>query len=96
VDDLFATHDALAVAQLIKQRKLGTRELLDGTLARLRTLNGSLNAITPFETASTPVIAAQPLANVFISSHSPRYFTVLGNAGGGAITGIGCPWLTIV
>jgi amidase len=30
VDDLFATHDALAVAQLVKQRKLGARELLDG------------------------------------------------------------------
>jgi amidase len=48
VDDLFATHDALAVAQLVKARKLGARELLDATLARLRTLNGRLNAITDF------------------------------------------------
>ncbi|MFO1086969.1 MAG: amidase [Reyranellaceae bacterium] len=48
MDDLFATHDALAVAELVKTRKLGQRELLDGTLARLRTLNGSLNAITDF------------------------------------------------
>jgi amidase len=48
VDDLFATHDALAVAQLVKQRKLGAGELLDGTLTRLRTLNASLNAITDF------------------------------------------------
>jgi amidase len=48
VDDLFATHDALAVAQLVKQRKLGARELLDGTLARLRALNATLNAITDF------------------------------------------------
>jgi Asp-tRNA(Asn)/Glu-tRNA(Gln) amidotransferase A subunit family amidase len=46
VDDLFASHDALAVGQLIKTGKIGARELLDGTLARLRTLNQSLNAIT--------------------------------------------------
>ena len=48
VDDLFATHDALAVAELIKTRKLGARELLDGTLNRLRALNASLNAVTDF------------------------------------------------
>ena len=48
MDDLFATHDALAVAQLVKTRKLGARELLDGTLKKLRTLNASLNAITDF------------------------------------------------
>jgi amidase len=48
VDDLFATHDALAVGQLIKTGKLGARELLDGALASLRTLNRSLNAITDF------------------------------------------------
>jgi amidase len=48
VEDLFATHDALAVAQLVKTRKLGARELLDGTLKKLRALNASLNAITDF------------------------------------------------
>jgi amidase len=48
VDDLFAVHDALAVAQLVKKRKLGARELLDATLTRLRALNGPLNAITDF------------------------------------------------
>jgi amidase len=48
VDDLFASHDALAVGQLVKTGKIGARELLDGTLARLRTLNQSLNAITDF------------------------------------------------
>ena len=48
MDDLFASHDALAVGQLVKTGKLGARELLDGTLARLRTLNQSLNAITDF------------------------------------------------
>jgi amidase len=46
VDDLFASHDALAVGQLVKTGKVGARELLDAALARLRTLNRSLNAIT--------------------------------------------------
>jgi amidase len=48
VDDLFATHDALVVADLIRTRKLGAREVLDATLANLRRLNASLNAITDF------------------------------------------------
>ena len=38
MDDLFASHDALAVGQLVKTGKIGARELLDGTLARLRGL----------------------------------------------------------
>ena len=46
VDDLFTTHDALAVADLIRKRKLGAGELLEDTLARLRRLNATLNAIT--------------------------------------------------
>src|SRR5882762_1446149 len=48
VDDLFATLDALAVAELIKTRKLGPGELLDATIGRLRALNASLNAVTDF------------------------------------------------
>src|SRR5580700_1127944 len=48
VDELFATSDALAVAELLKTRKLGARELLDGTLSKLRALNASLNAVTDF------------------------------------------------
>ena len=48
VDDLFSTHDALAVAQLVKQRKLDARELLEATLARLHSLNHRLNAVTDF------------------------------------------------
>ncbi len=52
VDDLFATLDALAVAELVKTRKLGARELLDSTLHRLRALNASLNAITDFHEGS--------------------------------------------
>ena len=48
MDDLFATHDALAVGELVKARKIGVRELVDDTIARLRELNASLNAITDF------------------------------------------------
>ena len=48
MDDLFATHDAVAVAELVKTRRVGKRELLDATLARLRAANASLNAITDF------------------------------------------------
>ncbi|CAN5891013.1 amidase [soil metagenome] len=48
MDDLFATHDALAVGQLVATRKIGARELLDATLDRLRRLNESLHAITDF------------------------------------------------
>ena len=48
MDDLFATHDALAVGELVKARKIGVRELVDGSIAHLRKLNGLLNAITDF------------------------------------------------
>jgi Asp-tRNA(Asn)/Glu-tRNA(Gln) amidotransferase A subunit family amidase len=48
VENIFASHDALAVAGLIKARKLGVREVLEATLQRLRALNGRLNAITDF------------------------------------------------
>ena len=48
MDDFFATHDALAVGELVKARKIGARELVDGSIARLRELNTSLNAITDF------------------------------------------------
>lgn len=54
MDELFATHDALAVADLIRTRKLGAQELLEGTLANLRRLNGSLNAITDFYDDAPP------------------------------------------
>jgi amidase len=46
MDDLFGTHDALTVGQLVKSGKLGARELLDATLANLATLDERLNAIT--------------------------------------------------
>lgn len=48
MENLFATHDALAVAGLVKARKVDARELLDATLQRLRAVNESLNAITDF------------------------------------------------
>jgi amidase len=47
LDDLFATHDALAVAELIRARKLGAREVLDATMASLRKANEELNALLP-------------------------------------------------
>jgi amidase len=48
LEDLFAAHDALAVAELIRSRRIGAREVLDASLAHLRRANGSLNAITDF------------------------------------------------
>ena len=36
MDDLFATHDALAVGELVKARKIGLRELVDGSIAHLQ------------------------------------------------------------
>lgn len=48
LEDLFEEHDALAVAELIRSRKIGAREVLDASLAHLRRVNGSLNAITDF------------------------------------------------
>ncbi len=61
MEDLFATHDALAVAELIRSRQIGAREVLDGTLQSLRAVNGKLNAITDFyegELLETSVAAA--------------------------------------
>lgn len=46
--DLFEAHDALAVAELIRSRKVGAREVLETSLQRLRAVNGRLNAITDF------------------------------------------------
>ncbi len=48
LEDLFEAHDALAVAELIRSRKIGAREVLDASLQRLRAVNGRLNAITDF------------------------------------------------
>lgn len=48
MEDLFEAHDALAVAELIRSRKIGARELLDASLRRLHAVNGRLNAITDF------------------------------------------------
>lgn len=51
---------------------------------------GARNAPTPFETASTPVIAVQPLAKARSSNHKLAASVATGNAGG-ATTGTGCP-----
>jgi amidase len=61
LEDLFATHNALAVAELVRGRQIGARELLHATLARLRETNGRLNAITDFyagELLERSVVAA--------------------------------------
>ena len=63
MDDLFATHDALSVAQLVKTRKLGAGELLAGTLDRLGKLNSELNAITDFY-ETPPTTADGPFGGV--------------------------------
>ena len=52
---------------------------------------GSRKAMTPLETASTPVMAAQPLENAFINIHRPRNCTVCGNGCGMGSTGSGRP-----
>ena len=54
LDALFATHDALAVAELIRARKLGAKEVLDATMASLRKANERLNAITDFYDDAPP------------------------------------------
>ncbi|WP_425065724.1 amidase [Reyranella sp.] len=48
MEDVFATNDALAVAELVRSRQIGAKELLDATLVRLREANDRLNAITDF------------------------------------------------
>ncbi len=55
MDELFKSHDALAVGELVRTRKLGTGELLDGTLKHLRRINADLNAITDFYDDAPPV-----------------------------------------
>ena len=44
---------------------------IDVSVVRALRASGGLNAGTPFETASTPVIALQPSANARISRSSP-------------------------
>lgn len=48
MEDPFEENDALAVGALVKAHKIGVRELVDGSIAHLRKLNVSLNAITDF------------------------------------------------
>ena len=54
---------------------------------------GSRKAFTPLLTASTPVIAVQPLENTFKSSQKPTACVIAGG-GGKAASGIGCPPLS--
>ena len=51
---------------------------------------GSRNALTPLLTASTPVIAVQPLAKARSNNHHLAP-SLVGDSGGGAMIGVGCP-----
>ena len=60
------------------------------SVKRAVTLAGSLKARTPLLTASTPVIAVQPLAKARASSHMPRA-SLAPATGGGGTRGTGWP-----
>ena len=51
---------------------------------------GSRKALTPFETASTPVMAVQPEEKTLASNHSVSIALIAGRCGG-ATTGTGLP-----
>ncbi len=53
---MFDKLDALGAAELVRTKKLGASELLDGTLAHLRKLNERLNAITDFYDDAPPAM----------------------------------------
>ena len=57
---------------------------------RALTTAGSRNALTPLLTASTPVMAVQPLAKERIKSHRLAAAVAAGNVAG-ASTATGCP-----
>lgn len=52
--DLFVEHDALGVAELIRAKKLGAKEVLEATLVSLRKSNEMLNAVTDFYDDAPP------------------------------------------
>jgi amidase len=66
--DLFLEHDALGVAELIRARKLGAREVLDTVIASLRKANEALNAVTDFyddvPLAAAPSSADEPFHGI--------------------------------
>jgi hypothetical protein len=58
---------------------------------RAITVRGSRNTGTPLLTASTPVMAVQPLANACMSSQTPAAACRAGACAGGGRTAAGCP-----
>ena len=52
--ELFKTHDALAIGELVRARKIGAQELRTATVERLHALNTGLNAITDFYDDAPP------------------------------------------
>ena len=63
MDNLFVDNDALAVAELVRTRKLGAQELLASAVANLRKINADLNAITEFYD-DAPAAAEGPFQGV--------------------------------
>ena len=83
--------DAVGAAQERNARQQNasrTMMMVSVILAFLRV--SSRNAITPFDTASTPVIAVHPDENTLSSSHRLTMAVAAGMAGS-AVTGCGCP-----
>lgn len=54
MSDLFVEHDALGVAELIREKKLDVKEVLDATMVSLRHANDALNAVTDFYDDAPP------------------------------------------
>jgi hypothetical protein len=69
--------------------------MMTASVRRAFSAVGSRNAFTPLLTASTPVMAVQPLANAFSSSQTLTAATARG-AGGSRTTGTGWPPLASV
>jgi hypothetical protein len=59
---------------------------------------GSRKALTPLLTASTPVMAVQPLANDRIRIHRPTTVPAVAGIAGGTTSGAGCPpaWTALI
>ena len=70
--------------------RTASRATITVSVRRAFATAGGANALTPLLTASTPVIAVQPLANERSSNHTLAAATPAGRAPG-ATTGVGWP-----
>src|SRR4051794_5548074 len=71
-------------------RRAARTAMIAVSVRRATATAGSRNAATPLLTASTPVMAVQPLANALASTHSPATAAAAGGVGGGS-AGAGWP-----